>query len=211
MARFAYPEAMRRSYKRRLNLIVDDTRRRLRRLQGLNLSPAQFESAAKAIKTEVLLDHLEVSTNWFVTTMRSRSNRDFLRLTGKRPAAPDEGILREARLRQRGAIEALVDQLIRAAISHYSQNNTLRGLPIRPHRLRAAFYAQDQVGVIYNELTKARAQHAGMTRYVWVRTTSANPRDFHLERVGKTYAWGDVEDEPGVLPNCKCTARPIND
>lgn len=207
--RFQYPEAMRKSYRRRLMLIARDTRRRLNRLQNLGMSSAQFESAALDVKADVLLEHQELTARWFTRTMTARSRRDFLRLMGKRSRLDDSDLVRQFYLRQFGVIESLVDKLVQAAIIHYANTGTMRQFLWRPHAARAAFYAQDQVGVTYNDVTRLRARYEGSDRYVWVRTTSAHPRDFHLDRVGKTYSWDDLEDPPGKLPNCKCTARPV--
>jgi hypothetical protein len=209
MARFQYPESLRKSYRRRLVLIARDTRRRLNRLGNLNLSSAQFESAALDVKAEVLSEHMSKTADWFIRTVNSRNGRDFKRLLKTESLLDESDLVRQFRLRQFGVVEALVDKLVRAAIGHYANAGTMRQFNMKPHMYRAAFYAQDQVGVFFNDLTRLRAQHAGYGRYVWVRTTSAHPRDFHLDRVGRTYQWSELEDEPGALPNCKCTARPV--
>lgn len=207
--RFLYPESLRKSYRRRLRLIARDTRDRLRRTAARNLGPAQFEMEAWAIKAQVLREHQAATADWFVRTMNARNAREFERLTGEHPRFDEADLVRQFRLRQLGVVEALVDKLVRDAIGFYSMNGSMQGFTIRKHTVRADFYAQDQVGVFYNDLTRLRARHVGSDQYVWVRTTSKNPRDHHLDRVGKTFVWGQVEDEPGVLPNCKCTARPV--
>jgi hypothetical protein len=80
---------------------------------------------------------------------------------------------------------------------------------IKPDLNRAAFYARDQAGNIYHGSAKAQASSEGAIGYIWVRTTSASPRDFHLDRVDNFYEFGELPDEPGVLPNCKCSMEPV--
>jgi hypothetical protein len=207
--RFQYPEALRKGYRRRLMLIARDTRRRLNRLQDLGLSSAQFESAALDVKTQVLLEHTEKTARWMTENVATRSRRDFRRLLNRGSRVDDSDLVRQFYLRQYGVIESLVDKLVQAAIGHYAATGSMRKFNWKPHAYRARFYAQDQVGQAYNDITRLRARHEGSDRYVWVRTTSAHPRDFHLDRVGKTYGWDDLDDPPGRLPNCKCTAKPV--
>jgi hypothetical protein len=76
-------------------------------------------------------------------------------------------------------------------------------------RRRSRFYARDQSGRIYNEASRVIQRQAGARSYIWLRTTSANPRDRHLRRVGNEYEYGEVPDEPGDLPNCKCGRKPV--
>lgn len=80
---------------------------------------------------------------------------------------------------------------------------------IKPDLNRAAFFARDQAGNIYHGSAKAQATSEGAIGYIWVRTTSASPRDVHLERVDNFYEFGELPDEPGVLPNCKCSMEPV--
>lgn len=161
------------------------------------------------MKADVLTEHQVKTAEWLVRTVNHRNKRDFLRLTGELPGFNDEAIVRQFYVRQLGVVESLVDKLVKAAIAHYEPGDGMLGFNIKPHSYRAAFYAQDQVGVFFNELTRIRAQHIGTDGYIWVRTTAKNPRDFHLKRVGQFFRWGEVEDEPGVLPNCRCTAKPV--
>lgn len=207
--RFEYPENLRKSYRRRLRLIARDTLSRLKRLpKGLTL--LQFEALALGVKSQVLLEHQGPTAEWFVRTVATRNSRDFQAL-GLRSRLSTEDLVQQFRARQLGVVESLVDHIVKDAISRYEARGNLAKMPIAQHSARADFYAQDQVGVFYNDLTRLRSQAAGATQYTWVRTTSLNPRDFHLERVGKTFTFGHLQDEPGVLPNCKCTARPILD
>ena len=80
---------------------------------------------------------------------------------------------------------------------------------LKPDLNRAAFYARDQAGAVYHESAKTQAKSEGAIGYIWVRTTSASPRDFHLDRVDNFYEFGELSDEPGVLPNCKCSLEPV--
>lgn len=80
---------------------------------------------------------------------------------------------------------------------------------LKPDLNRAAFYARDQAGNVYHESAKTQAKSEGAIGYIWVRTTSASPRDFHLDRVDNFYEFGELSDEPGVLPNCKCSLEPV--
>jgi len=74
---------------------------------------------------------------------------------------------------------------------------------------RAAFYARDQAGNLYNKAATQQASYEGFQYYEWVRTTSASPRDVHMGRVGQIFKFGELSDPPGVLPNCKCSMRPV--
>lgn len=76
-------------------------------------------------------------------------------------------------------------------------------------RRRAGFYATDQVGLVYRETYKNAAIRAGVGDYVWGRTTSLNPRERHLARVGQIFSFSDPIDHPGEAYNCKCDILPI--
>lgn len=76
---------------------------------------------------------------------------------------------------------------------------------------RAAFYSRDQSGHLYHRAAVKQATRDGYIGYIWERTTSASPRDVHLNRVGRFFRFGEVSDEPGVLPNCKCGMRPVRE
>lgn len=76
---------------------------------------------------------------------------------------------------------------------------------------RAQFYGRDQHGDIYNAVAPQIQKQAGASRYEWLRTTSKNPREKHLDRVGDIFPYDANIDHPGDLPNCKCGQRPIFD
>lgn len=73
---------------------------------------------------------------------------------------------------------------------------------------RAKLIANDQVGKLAGELDKFRHAEAGIDKFVWVRTVSAQPRPEHLELAGKVFAWSSPPQGviPGQLINCKCRA-----
>jgi hypothetical protein len=76
---------------------------------------------------------------------------------------------------------------------------------------RAQFYGRDQHGTIYNTVAPQIQKQAGASRYEWLRTTSKNPREKHLDRVGDIFPYDANIDHPGDLVNCKCGQRPIFD
>jgi uncharacterized protein with gpF-like domain len=115
------------------------------------------------------------------------------------------------RLRTYGALQAHARKTLEAAKGYWTPEEGLKGFDPREHLNRAAFYAMDQTGFLYGAAQKELAESSGARRYVWLRTSSKNPRDWHLDRVGKTFRFGELDDEPGVLPNCKCSLRPIYD
>lgn len=66
-------------------------------------------------------------------------------------------------------------------------------------------WAWDRTRRMQRAVTRALVDENDPVGYIWVRTTSAHPREKHLERVDEFFTFGEVEDEPGVLPGCKCT------
>jgi SPP1 gp7 family putative phage head morphogenesis protein len=91
---------------------------------------------------------------------------------------------------------------------------------------RAAFWARDQVGDAYSNLTKTRQTSAGINNYIW-RTVGDNavrgndPADetSHIILDGKIFSWtkgaadtGQISKPSGKHPgddyNCRCTADP---
>lgn len=73
---------------------------------------------------------------------------------------------------------------------------------------RAKLIGRDQIGKLAGELDRLRHADANITKFVWVRTVSAQPRPEHLENAGKVFAWSSPPGGviPGQLINCKCRA-----
>ena len=127
------------------------------------------------------------------------------------PMKFDEIRRKAMRLRVLGALRTHAAKTIEAANAIWTPEAGLEGFDSRPHLNRAAFYAMDQTGFNFGSAQKALSEASGARRYRWLRTSSKNPRDWHLDRVGKIFTFGEVDDEPGVLPNCKCSLEPVYD
>lgn len=59
--------------------------------------------------------------------------------------------------------------------------------------------------------TKAIHRGAGVARYEWGLTSSANPDPDHLDRVGQVFEWASPPEDghPGQRIGCLCTALPV--
>jgi hypothetical protein len=78
-------------------------------------------------------------------------------------------------------------------------------------RRRGEFYARNETGNIYHRTTAQFDAELGVNEWVWLRTTAANPRDFHLRRVGTIFTRDTYPDMPGDLYNCQCGMKPTRD
>ncbi len=91
-------------------------------------------------------------------------------------------------------------------------------------RRRSRVIARDQVGKLFGELTRARHQELGITRYVWRTSRDERVRQSHIDREGLVFAWADpIEDQlgdyglepdqidghPGQPIQCRCTGEPV--
>ncbi len=76
-------------------------------------------------------------------------------------------------------------------------------------RDRSLRVAADQLQKTTARLAQARAEQAGITKYVWVHSRKAHPRQNHVERDGKIFEWSDppADGPPGTQPYCGCRAR----
>jgi SPP1 gp7 family putative phage head morphogenesis protein len=91
---------------------------------------------------------------------------------------------------------------------------------------RAAFWARDQVGTAYSQLTKTRQESAGFTHYIWrtvgdshVRGNDPADQTSHVVLDGEKFSWSKGASDTGQLSapgakhpgedyNCRCTAEP---
>ncbi len=87
-------------------------------------------------------------------------------------------------------------------------------------RRRAKFIARDQVAKLNGELTKARAQAAGIEYFRWITSDDQRVGDDHERAASRdvgygpgVYRWDKPPKEgiPGraTRPNCRCTASPV--
>lgn len=82
---------------------------------------------------------------------------------------------------------------------------------------RAALIARDQILKLNGQVTQARHQAVGITRYTWSTSRDARVRSSHRELDGKVFEYGkppspDGEPlEPGQAVNCRCVALPYLD
>lgn len=182
---------------------------RLRAASRLALSDDHYNRLAKKALDDVLaafkpLDaaekFVELFYAWVPIAWRSGSRANVLRL----------GRTAEV-LKQSLMIRAMLDKQAKAYVEARKSEDVKKALDKAKTQAlnRAAFYARDQSGNLYHKAATTQAAHDGYVGYIWVRTVSASPRDVHLARVGKFYRFGEVKDEPGVLPNCKCSMQPV--
>ena len=83
-------------------------------------------------------------------------------------------------------------------------------------RSRATMIARTEVGRTATELTKVRAQAAGITHYIWRTSGDSDVRKSHRKMNGKVIAFSKApEVDPGKhyhagsFPNCRCYPEPI--
>lgn len=80
-------------------------------------------------------------------------------------------------------------------------------------RNRSALIARDQTLTYSSQLSKARQQANGITKFVWRTVGDGRVRDLHDPREGKTYTWGTgaggQDPFPGSGVNCRCSSEPI--
>lgn len=77
---------------------------------------------------------------------------------------------------------------------------------------RVARIAVDQADQLVGDLTRERAQTAGLTRWRWRHTPQKHPRIDHQRRDRRIYtARNAPNDRAGVLPFCKCWEEPLFD
>lgn len=89
---------------------------------------------------------------------------------------------------------------------------------------RSKVIARDQVGKLFGELTRARHQELGISRYVWRTSRDERVRESHVEREGLIFSWANpIEDQlgdyglapdridghPGQPIQCRCTGEPV--
>jgi len=90
---------------------------------------------------------------------------------------------------------------------------------------RAAFWARDQVGTAYSQMTMRRQTSAGINDYIWrtvgdnhVRGLDPNDTTSHVDLEGQRFPWAKGAAETGQLSapgakhpgedyNCRCTAE----
>lgn len=81
--------------------------------------------------------------------------------------------------------------------------------------------AMDQTRKAYTGMAAERMKQAGVKEFKWLHISgSQEPRKLHVELSGKTFRYDDppyigdmygqkVHGMPGLLPNCRCVARPV--
>lgn len=77
---------------------------------------------------------------------------------------------------------------------------------------RAELIAADQLQKLTGALDEQRQRQVGIAKFEWAHSGKANPRQEHLARDGKTYAWTDPvakTDPPGRAIRCGCRARAV--
>lgn len=204
---YNFPHHLNRQYESELKLMARALDRKLRAASRLALSQDHFDRLARQALKEVLeaFKPLDVALR-FVDLFRS-----WLPIAWK-SSAPANTLGRGAQAFQQSLIiRSMLDKQVKDFSTARLADAPKEALEKAQKRAlnRAAFYARDQSGNMYHKAARTQAQHDGYVGYIWVRTTSASPRDEHLGRVGKFYRFGEVSDEPGVLPNCKCSMQPV--
>lgn len=81
---------------------------------------------------------------------------------------------------------------------------------------RARLIARTEVARTATELTRARAERAGSTHYVWRTVRDSDVRSSHRALEGTVHAWDDppesdppIRAHPGQIWNCRCWCEPI--
>lgn len=92
---------------------------------------------------------------------------------------------------------------------------------------KAAFWARDQAGTAYSQLTKTRQMSAGFDRYTWrtvgdneVRGSDPSDQTSHVLLDGQVFTWAKGASQTGQISapgamhpgedyNCRCTAEPF--
>lgn len=73
---------------------------------------------------------------------------------------------------------------------------------------------RDQVAKLNSDLTRARAQAAGLSRFTWTSRRDGNVRPLHRRIDGEVFEFAvghPTEGLPGQPINCRCTAVPVVD
>lgn len=79
-------------------------------------------------------------------------------------------------------------------------------------RKRALRIASDQTQKLSASLDRQRMLDIGITSFEWQHSLKMHPRQSHLERDGKMFAWDSEvgrNDPPGYLPFCGCKAKGV--
>ena len=81
---------------------------------------------------------------------------------------------------------------------------------------RADFIANDQLGKVYGDTTRARQEKLGLKQFRWRTSGDNHVRDSHAAFDGKVYDWSvgaELPDGRFVIPgqdfNCRCTAEMV--
>jgi hypothetical protein len=205
---FGFPTHLQRDYQLKIVRMQKALEKRLVQAHRLALSDAHFKRLADRAVVDVLqaFDHADIAK----TTVAQFYSWASVAWRSSRPV-PTVLEQKVAALKQMGVMRAALNKHVSAyegARVSQDPDATFKRV-IKQGLNRAAFYARDQAGILYHEGAVKQATHDGYIGYVWVRTTSASPRDIHIKRVGQFFEFGEVTDEPGVLPNCKCSMRPV--
>lgn len=208
-ADYEFPSHLQREYNLQLVQVVRALDRRLLAAHRLAVSDDHFRRLADLAVVDVLrtFKHTDIARGFVAKVftwlpIAWRSNRPINSVLEQKVA-----VLRQAAI-IRSLVEKQVAEFTKARLLEHPKPGFEK---VRIQSVnKAAFYAQNEAGTLYHEVSRKQAAHDGYIGYVWVRTTSASPRDVHLDRVGKFFMFGEVTDEPGVLWNCKCSMRPMN-
>jgi hypothetical protein len=116
------------------------------------------------------------------------------------------------------------EDLARRLIKQWERKGVPTRIPIRrltasgepvtiSAKKHARLVARDQVLSLNGQLAKARQTSAGITKFVWMPSTAADPRESHEEFYGQTFTW--AEGAGGIIPGeeimCQCHARAVID
>jgi hypothetical protein len=207
-ADYEFPSHLQREYNLQLVQMVKALDRRLLVAHRLALSDDHFRRLADVAVVDVLrtFKHTDIARG-FVAKVYAwlpiawRSSRPFNSVLEQKVA-----VLRQAAI-IRSLVEKQVAEFTKARLLEHPKPGFEKA---RIQSLnKAAFYARNEAGTVYHDVSVKQAAHDGFIGYVWVRTTSVSPRDIHIKRVGQFFLFGEVKDEPGVLWNCKCSMRPM--
>lgn len=111
-----------------------------------------------------------------------------------------------------------VHDLTQQALIDSSRSSEIRDEILRTGEVtkgRATLIARTETARTASELTVKRAEHAGVTHFIWRTAGDADVRPSHRRLEGKTFAFANppvVDGEtllPGQTFNCRCYPEPI--
>lgn len=76
---------------------------------------------------------------------------------------------------------------------------------------RAKLIARTEVSKLSAQVTRARHEQIGITKFVWISSRDERVRELHQEYDGNVYRYDSPPEDglPGTPPNCRCIGEPV--